>query len=161
VGFFPTTIIKEVIFLEYSYIYDDNSQKYIVTIGNKNIYIDNNIICDLSDKLNLNTEEEAIDCYLCDNNYITNDIQSELDKKAKKVKINKGITRKKPEKTEKIRKIDNIKLFLFDIVENNLKDIATITYKLNEVEMDFIYNNESYTFKLTRHGKKWKRKEKS
>lgn len=137
--------------MNYSYNYNEDTQQYIITIGNKNIFIDNNIICELSDKLDLETEEEAIDCYLCDNNYITNDIQSELDKKAKKVKINKGITRKNSEKTEKIRKVDNIKLYLFDEIEKVLKDIAIITGRKNEVELSFCYQNDNYTLKLTRH----------
>lgn len=142
--------------MNYTYGYDEKSQKYLVTIGNKNISIDNNTICELSDKLDLETEEEAIDCYLCDNNYITNDIQTELDEKAKKIKIKKGITRKKSEKSEKVRKIDNIKLYIFDIIENAISEVATVTGRKNEIELSFYYENENYTLKLTRHRKKEK-----
>jgi hypothetical protein len=137
--------------MAYTYDYDENKQQYIVNINNRIVTIDNKTIIDLSDKLDLEDETQAIDCYLSDRNLISNVEQNELDTKAKKIKISKGITRKEKKESNRVRKVDNIKLYIFNEIENSLKDIATITGRKNEVELSFSYENENYTLKLTRH----------
>ena len=54
-------------------------------------------------------------------------------------------------KTEKVRKVDNEKKYLFDIIAKALDSEVTEQTLKNEVELSFVYNANHYTLKLTKH----------
>ena len=71
------------------------------------------------------SEIDAIDLWLCDNDYETDEIQQELDEKAKKVKINHDISQKKTENKRKPPKkvVSSEKKELFDEILSDLEDV--------------------------------------
>ena len=71
------------------------------------------------------SQADAIDLWLCDNDYEEDEEQIELDEKAKKVKINKDIVPKKAktERKKPIKVVSDEKKALFDEILNNLKDV--------------------------------------
>ena len=96
-------------------VYDFNGKS--VTIPDKEI-----------DKLMKNlelTKEEAIETWLCDNGLDEDEEQEELDKTAKKVKIDKDITQNRVKKERKpVKKIvSDEKKALFDEIFNSLQSI--------------------------------------
>lgn len=56
-------------------------------------------------------------------------------------------------KVVKERKVDTIKKHLFDLVINGIAEEVEQIERHNEVSIAFIYNNENYSLKLTRHRK--------
>lgn len=57
-------------------------------------------------------------------------------------------------KMEKERKVDTVKKFLLDCaVKGLMEEVSRIEYQ-NEVSISFVYNDENYSLKLTRHRKK-------
>ena len=65
-------------------------------------------------------------------------------------------------KTEKERKVDVEKLDLLNLVKSTLTENTSATdFSLKtETELTFFYMENFYTFKLTKHGKKWLAKHK-
>lgn len=63
----------------------------------------------------------------------------------------KGTTSRK--KIVKERKVDTIKKHLFDLVINGIAEEVEQIERHNEVSIAFVYNNENYSLKLTRHRK--------
>jgi predicted transcriptional regulator len=63
----------------------------------------------------------------------------------------KGKTSRK--KMVKERKVDTIKKHLFDLVINGIAEEVEQIERHNEVSIAFVYNNENYSLKLTRHRK--------
>lgn len=96
---------------------------------------------------------EACETWLADNDLITNDEQVALDKEAKSGKRHYEKSDKVRKKVEKVRKVDEEKGFLLEIMrkslenEANIAEIATKT----ETELNFSYNGTNYTVKLTKH----------
>ena len=56
-------------------------------------------------------------------------------------------------KMVKERKVDTIKKHLFDLVINGIAEEVKQIERHNEVSIAFVYNNENYSLKLTRHRK--------
>jgi hypothetical protein len=56
-------------------------------------------------------------------------------------------------KVVKERKVDTIKKHLFDLVINGIAEEVEQIERHNEVSIAFVYNNENYSLKLTRHRK--------
>ena len=56
-------------------------------------------------------------------------------------------------KMVKERKVDTIKKHLFDLVINGIAEEVEQIERHNEVSIAFVYNNENYSLKLTRHRK--------
>jgi hypothetical protein len=55
-------------------------------------------------------------------------------------------------KTEKVRKVDETKLMFLDEVSALVEDLgAVVINRKTETETTFTYENETYTFKLTKH----------
>lgn len=55
-------------------------------------------------------------------------------------------------KTEKVRKVDEIKLMFLDEVSALVEDLgAVVIARKTETETTFTYEGETYTFKLTKH----------
>lgn len=77
-------------------------------------------------KVNLQlTNQQAIDTWLSDNGYEEDEEQENLEKIAKKVKINHQIEIKKPEKERKtvVRKVSDEKKELFSEILSDLEDV--------------------------------------
>jgi hypothetical protein len=87
-------------------------------------------------KVNLQlTNQQAIDTWLSDNGYEEDEEQENLEKIAKKVKIDHQINKKKPEKERKtvVRKVSDEKKALFNEISGFLKQVYGInTEILNE-----------------------------
>ena len=76
----------------------------------------------------------------------------EMTKNAKDLRrYEKGKTSRK--KMEKERKVDTIKKHLFDLVINGIAEEVEQIERHNEVSIAFVYNDENYSLKLTRHRK--------
>lgn len=117
----------------------------------KNITIPDKEIKNLMDTLDL-TKEEAIETWLDDNDYTTNEQVEELTAKAKEniKRYEKSDTARK--KTTKERKVDEEKKRLLADVKTLLEGLgADITNVKNEAEISFLMNGNDYTFKLIKH----------
>ena len=108
------------------------------------------------------TREEAEQLWNDDNSDELLPEQQELEEKAKKnlkrqYEINPDKVRKKVEKERKINLTK--KMLLENFAETleclNITDYTTFT----ETEIDFKYNDKTYTLKLTEHKKGWNREE--
>ena len=90
-------------------------------LKNKTITIPDNEIKNSMDKLGL-SKEEAIQLWLEDNDYTVNEEQVELDKKAKKVKIQHEAAGNVEKKSQKHRnvKVSDTKKSLFDTILTNI-----------------------------------------
>lgn len=89
----------------------------------KTVNIPDKEIESLKNSLGL-SESDAIDLWLCDNDYETDENQKELDEKAKKVKINHDIAPKKTENKRKPPKkvVSSEKQTLFNEILTNLTE---------------------------------------
>lgn len=116
----------------------------------KNINIPDKDISVLMTSLEL-TKEEAIETWLDDNDYTSNEEQEELTKKAKAVRrYEKSDTTRK--KTTKERKVDEEKKRLLADVRVLLEGLgADITAVKNEAEISFLFGGNDYSFKLIKH----------
>lgn len=108
------------------------------------------------------TREEAEQLWNDDNSDELLPEQQELEEKAKKnlkrqYEINPDKVRKKVEKERKVNLTK--KMLLENFAETleclNITDYTTFT----ETEIDFKYNDKTYTLKLTEHKKGWNREE--
>jgi hypothetical protein len=108
------------------------------------------------------TREEAEQLWNDDNSDELLPEQQELEEKAKKnlkrqYEINPDKVRKKVEKERKVNLTK--KMLLENFAETleclNITDYTTFT----ETEIDFKYNDKTYTLKLTEHKKGWSREE--
>lgn len=72
---------------------------------------------------------------------------------AKTVKVDHGTKNTRKTKIEKVRKVDEVKKSLFEIVIRALDGEVENGNLKNEVEYSFDYLGERYTFKLTKHRK--------
>lgn len=105
-------------------------------------------------KLDL-TYEEAVELWEDDHSDIIIPEVEEMTKKAKENFKAYVTTEKVKNKTiKRERKVDNDKLYLFDIIKTALTDTVTDTRLKNEVELNFNFKNENYTLKLTKHRNK-------
>jgi len=116
----------------------------------KNINIPDKDLENLMTSLEL-TRDEAIETWLDDNDYTSNEEAEELTKKAKSVRrYEKSDTPKK--KTTRERKIDEEKGRLLADVKVLVEGLgAEITEVKNEAEISFIFGENNYTFKLVKH----------
>lgn len=96
--------------------------KYTLDNG-KSVNIPTKEIEKLMSSLEL-SQADAIDLWLCDNDYEEDEEQTELDEKAKKIKINKDIAPKKAQKERKPPKkvVSSEKQTLFNDILSNLTE---------------------------------------
>lgn len=96
--------------------------KYTLDNG-KSVNIPTKEIENLMASLGL-SQADAIDLWLCDNDYEEDEEQAELDEKAKKIKINKDIVLKKSKKERKPPKkvVSSEKQTLFNDILNHLTE---------------------------------------
>lgn len=124
--------------------------KYL--LNNKELNIPDEEIENLVKNLKI-TQEEAINIWLCDNEYINNEEIENLTQKAKengttKIKARKNVENKK---TDRNRKENTTKSFIIDILFQKLAEIDNI-YNLKvenkEKIITFSLNNNNYKLDL-------------
>ena len=76
----------------------------------------------------------------------------EMTQKAKQVKRYEQAEPTK-EKKKKERKVDETKTLILGKLHETLKTFVKITNVKTETEISFVYNDEEYTLKLTKHRK--------
>lgn len=76
----------------------------------------------------------------------------EMTRKAKEVKRYEKADKPKA-KAKKERKIDENKKLILDKLHKALETFVKITNVKTETEISFVYNDEEYTLKLTKHRK--------
>ncbi len=97
------------------------------------------------------SKEEAIETWLDDNDYTSNEEVEELSKKAKAIRrYEKSDNERK--KTTRERKVDEEKKRLLLDVKVLLEGLgANVTNIKNEAEISFLFGENDYTFKLIKH----------
>jgi len=76
----------------------------------------------------------------------------EMTRKAKEVKRYEKADKPKS-KSKKERKVDENKKLILDKLHKTLETFVKITNVKTETEISFVYNDEEYTLKLTKHRK--------
>lgn len=76
-----------------------------------------------------------------------------MTKKAKEIKRYEKADKPKS-KSKKERKVDENKKAILDKLHKALETFVKITNVKTETEISFVYNDENYTLKLTKHRKK-------
>lgn len=99
------------------------------------------------------SRREAIELIKSDESDEMTPEQAELEKKAKAMPRRYEQSDKPRKKAEKVRKVDEIKKGLLDLVLDALQDTVKITEIKNELACEFEYNGENYGLKITRHRK--------
>lgn len=99
------------------------------------------------------SRREAIELIKSDESDEMTPEQAELEKKAKAMPRRYETSDKPRKKAEKVRKVDEVKKGLLDLVLDALQDTVKITSILNERAADFEYMDNSYTIKIIRHNK--------
>ena len=96
------------------------------------------------------SREEAEQLWEDDQNDFIGEEGEEMTRKAKEVKrYEKG---DKPRaKAKKERKVDENKKLILDKLHKALETFVKITNIKTETEISFVYNDEEYTLKLTKH----------
>jgi len=96
------------------------------------------------------SQQEAIEMWLDDNDYTTNEEVETLTEKAKEVKRYEKSDKPRT-KTEKTRKVDSEKKTLLDTLMDAIRPRANITTVKNEAEFSFTLGANKYTVKLVKH----------
>jgi hypothetical protein len=98
------------------------------------------------------SREEAEQLWEDDQNDFIGEEGEEMTRKAKEIKrYEKG---DKPKaKAKKERKVDENKKLILDKLHKALETFVKITNVKTETEISFVYNDEKYTLKLTKHRK--------
>ena len=98
------------------------------------------------------SKEEAIQMWLDDNDYTTNEVVEELTEKAKKEIKRYEQSDKKRKSSTRERKVDNEKKAFLDgfrvFVEGKGGNVTT---QKNEAEFSFTYGGNEYSVKLIKH----------
>lgn len=97
------------------------------------------------------TREEVLQMFADDESGEMTPEQAELEKKAKTMPRRYETSDKPRKKAERVRKVDEIKKGLLDLVLDALQDTVKITGILNERAADFEYMGNSYTIKIIKH----------
>lgn len=96
------------------------------------------------------TRAEAEELYLYDHEEIENAEADALTEKAKQIKrYEQSMTPRK--KSEKVRKVNEQKKLLLEMLINGIKDSVSITDVHNEADFSFDYGAFNYTVKLVEH----------
>lgn len=100
------------------------------------------------------TKEEAIECWLEDNDYTVSEEAQELTEKAKKNIKRYEKSDKERKKTTKERKVDPDKKYLLNLLIEAVNKQNCIDSVKNEAEFSFTFNDSAYTVKLVKHRSK-------
>lgn len=106
----------------------------------------------LEKKLDI-SRNEAIQCWLDDNDYTESEEAAILTEKAKEniKRYEKSDKKRKP--TSKERKIDEEKKYLLNLLIEAVNQQNCIDNVKNEAEFSFTFNENAYTVKLIKHRK--------
>ena len=99
------------------------------------------------------SREEAEQLWEDDQEDYSGDAGEEMTKKAKEIKRYEKADKPKS-KSKKERKVDENKKVILDKLHKALETFVKITNVKTETEISFVYNDENYTLKLTKHRKK-------
>lgn len=129
-------------------------------VGNKNVNIPDTEIKNLQTALEL-SEEEAIQTWLSDNDYISDETVEELSEKAKKNRISatiheaKAENKVKKERKPREKKENPLKRQIIDAIfaglSENLPENTAIDIKNDEKYIDLTINNIEFTINLVQH----------
>lgn len=132
----------------------------LYTVGNKNVNIPDAEIEKLQTALEL-SEEEAIQTWLSDNDYISDETVEELSEKAKKNRISatiheaKAENKAKKERKPREKKENPLKRQIIDAIfaglSENLPENAVIDIKNDEKYIDLTINSIEFTVNLVQH----------
>lgn len=98
------------------------------------------------------SREEAEQLWEDDQEDFIGEEGEEMTKKAKEVKRYEKADKLKS-KSKKEKKIDENKKLILDKLHKTLETFVEITNVKTETEISFVYNDEKYTLKLTKHRK--------
>lgn len=98
------------------------------------------------------SKDEAIQMWLEDEGYLENAVVEELTKKAKENRVNHDAKSDKPrKKTERVRKVDEEKKYLLNLLISAINSENCIDTVKNETEFSFTFGENSYSVKLIKH----------
>ena len=98
------------------------------------------------------SREEAEQLWEDDQEDYIGEAGEEMTRKAKEVKRYEKADKPKS-KSKKERKVDENKKLILDKLHKTLETFVKITNRKTETEISFVYNDEEYTLKLTKHRK--------
>lgn len=120
-------------------------------LNGKNIRIPDDEIEKNSRLLDI-SKDEAIQMWLEDEGYLKNAVVEELTKKAKENRVNHDAKSDKPrKKTERVRKVDEEKKYLLNLLISAINSENCIDTVKNETEFSFTFGENSYSVKLIKH----------
>lgn len=96
------------------------------------------------------SREEAEQLWEDDKEDFIGEEGEQMTQKAKEVRRYEQADKPKEKKTKE-RKVDETKGYLLGILHKALEPFVKITNIKTETEISFVYNDESYTLKLTKH----------
>ena len=120
-------------------------------LGKRKINIPDAEIEKLKSGLGISTQE-AIETWLCDNDYDTDEAQEQLHEKEKKVKVDHGAGGKKRGHVQRERKENPDKQEIIKVMANALLNlVGEIDLRNPEKYIDFRFNGVEYTVNLVAH----------
>ena len=109
-------------------------------------------ILDFMAKLKI-SREEAEQLFEDDAEDFIGEEGEQMTEKAKEIKRYEKADKPKKDRKPKERKVDQAKAFILGELHKALEPLVKITNVKTETEISFVYNDEKYTLKLTKHRK--------
>lgn len=98
------------------------------------------------------SHDEAVQMWLEDEGYLENEVVEELTAKAKENKVGHDAKADKPrKKTERVRKVDEEKKYLLNLLISAINVENCVDTVKNEAEFSFTFGENSYSVKLIKH----------
>lgn len=98
------------------------------------------------------SHDEAVQMWLEDEGYLENEVVEELTAKAKENKVGHDAKANKPrKKTERVRKVDEEKKYLLNLLISAINAKNCVDTVKNEAEFSFTFGENSYSVKLIKH----------
>lgn len=98
------------------------------------------------------SHDEAVQMWLEDEGYLENEVVEELTAKAKENKVGHDAKADKPrKKTERVRKVDEEKKYLLNLLISAINTENCVDTIKNEAEFSFTFGENSYSVKLIKH----------
>lgn len=98
------------------------------------------------------SHDEAVQMWLEDEGYLENEVVEELTARAKENKVGHDAKTDKPrKKTERVRKVDEEKKYLLNLLISAINTENCVDTVKNEAEFSFTFGENSYSVKLIKH----------
>ena len=98
------------------------------------------------------SHDEAVQMWLEDEGYLENEVVEELTAKAKENKVGHDAKTDKPrKKAERVRKVDEEKKYLLNLLISAISTENCVDTVKNEAEFSFTFGENSYSVKLIKH----------